>query len=64
MTGKALSVYEIPVLKGCPRAQVLSVAEGMAERGLIRWVDKGKGLAEITGLGSAMEEVRLGKRNN
>lgn len=59
-----ISIYEIAKLKCCSQATILSIAEGMAERGLIRWVDKEKGLADITGLGSAMEEVRLGKRNN
>ncbi|TET41480.1 MAG: hypothetical protein E3J60_04430 [Dehalococcoidia bacterium] len=58
------SIYEILKLKGCSRARILNIAEGMVERGLIRWIDKEKGLAKITGLGSAVEEVRLGKKNN
>lgn len=64
MKEKHLNIYEITILKDCPKDQIMKNAEEMVKNGLIRWVDKEKGTIEITGIGFLVEGIKRGKSNN
>lgn len=59
-----VNIYKIPALKGASRRQVLRSTEKMVGDGLIRWIDREKGLIEITELGCIIEETKRGYAKN